>query len=132
MTQQLLAGLDEDTLHGAPPVVLVGGAHAVHLTLAADGVAVLLACHAQEDVGAHMSEAYSLITLPVDAITLHHPQVQIVTLAVLSKGADLLKMTPTGGGKQKDLFSGDSSGKQIDLLAVTGVKTLLCSALPLL
>lgn len=92
----LLAGLDENTLHGAPPVVLVGGAHAVHLALAANRVAILLACHAQKDIGAHVFEAHSLIALPVDTVTLHLPHIQTVTFTVLSKGADLLVIRQGG------------------------------------
>lgn len=96
VAQQLLAGPDKDTLHGAPPVVLVGGAHAVHLALAADGVAVLLACHTQEDVSACMFEAHGLIAFPMDAITLNCPHIQVVTLAVLSESADLLVIRQRG------------------------------------
>lgn len=101
MAYQLLAGLNEDALHGAPPVVLVGGAHAMHLPLAADGVAILLPCHTQEDVRAHMFESHSLITLPVDTLTLHCPQVQVITLAILSKGANLLETTQTDRRKER-------------------------------
>lgn len=91
VAQRHLAGLEEDTLHGAPPVVLVRSAHSMHLPLAADGVAILLACYAQEDISANVFEAHSLIALPVDAITLHCPHVQVVTLAILSKGTDFLQ-----------------------------------------
>lgn len=101
MAQRLLAGLDVDTLHGAPPVVLVGRSHAVHLALASDGVAVLLARHAQKDVGAHVFETHSLVALPVVTITLHGPHVQVVTFAVLSKSADLLQTTQTRWRKRK-------------------------------
>lgn len=87
----LLAGLDEDALHGAPPGVLAGGAHAVHLALATDGVAVLFARHAQEDVGSHVFEPHRLVAPPVDAVALHRPHVQVVAFAILSKGADLLQ-----------------------------------------
>lgn len=97
MVQRHLAGLQEDALHGAPPVVLVSSTHAVHLLLAADGVAVLLPGHTQEDVGAHVFEAHILLALPVDAITLDRPHVQIVSLAVLSKSADLLQATQWEG-----------------------------------
>ena len=45
MVQWLHVGLNEHTLHGTPPVVLVGRAHAMHLALATDGVAILLSCH---------------------------------------------------------------------------------------
>lgn len=86
----LLAGLDEDTLHGAPPVVLVGRAHAVHLALAADGVTVLLPRYTQEDVSAHVFEAHGLVALPMDAVTLHRPHIQVIALAMFSKRADLL------------------------------------------
>lgn len=89
----VLAGLDKHPLHGAPPVVLVGRPHAVDLSLAPDGVAVLLARHAQVDVGAHVFEAHGLLALPVVAVTLDGPHVQVVALAVLSKSADFLWMT---------------------------------------
>lgn len=102
VAQGLLAGLDEDAFHGTPPVVLVGRAHAMHLALAADGVAVLFARHGQEDVGAHMFEAHSLVTLPVDAITLHHPHIQVIALTVLSKCTDLLQHRCER--KRKDIF----------------------------
>lgn len=95
MTQRLLAGLDVHTLHGAPPVVLVGSSHAVHLMLAPDGMAVLLARHAQKDIGAHMFETHRLVTLPMVAVTLHGPHVQVVAFAVLSESADLLQMKQT-------------------------------------
>lgn len=123
VAQQLLAGLDEDPLHGAPPVVLVGSAHAVHLALAADGVAVLLARHAQKDVRAHVLEAHCLVALPVVAVALHRPQVQVVALAVLSESADLLQLTQTGAGKERHLYRGDNTGQQLDL---RGVKSTLC------
>lgn len=87
----LQAGHDEDALHGAPPVVLVGSGHAVHLALAADGVAELLARHAQEDARAHVLEAHHLVALPVDTVALHRPHVQVVALAVLPEGAHLLR-----------------------------------------
>lgn len=90
MPEWILAGLNEHAFHGAPQVVLVGSAHAVHLALATDRVAVLLACDAKEDVCAHVFEAHRLITVPVDSITLDCPHVQIVTLSILSKGADFL------------------------------------------
>lgn len=77
----------------------------MHLTLAADGVAVLLARHAQEDIGTHVFEAHGFIALPVDAVTLHHPRIQVVALAVLSEGADLLQVTQKGGGKQKETMN---------------------------
>lgn len=125
VVERLLAGLDEDALHGAPPVVLVGSAHAMHLALAADGVAVLLACHAQKDVGAHVFEAHGLIALPVNAIALHRPHIQIVTLAVLSEGTDLLQTTQMGVGKEKHLYSGGSSGQQTQQLAPPGHKSTL-------
>lgn len=96
MALWLLAGLDEDALHGAPPVVLVGRAHTMHLTLAADGVAILLTCHTQIYVCAHVFEAHSFIALPVDALTLHRPHVQVVALAILSKSADLLVIRQGG------------------------------------
>lgn len=101
VAQRLLTGLDEDALHGTPPVVLVGRAHAVHLALAADGVAVLLPCHTQEDVGANVFKAHGLVTLPVDAFALHRPHIQVVALAMLSERADLLQTTQIGGGKEK-------------------------------
>lgn len=90
MAKRLLAGLDEHALHGAPPVVLVGGSHAVDLPLAPDGVSVLLARHAQVDISAHVLEAHGLLALPVVAVTLNGPHVQVVAFAVLPKGADLL------------------------------------------
>lgn len=90
MPQRLLAGLDEDALHGAPPVVLVGSAHAVHLALTTDGVAVLLPGHTQVNIGAYVFEANGFIALPVDAVTLHFPDVQVITLATLPECADLL------------------------------------------
>lgn len=90
VAQWFLAGLDEDALHSTPPVVLIGGAHAVHLPLSTYGVAVLLACHAQEDVGAYVFEAHSLVALPVNAFALNRPHVQVVTLAVLSESTHLL------------------------------------------
>lgn len=90
VAQRHLAGHEEHALHGAPPVVLVGSAHAVHLALPADRVAVLLAGHAQEDVGAHVLEAHRLVALPMVAVALHRPRVQGVALAILPEGADLL------------------------------------------
>lgn len=93
----ILAGLDKHTLHRPPPVVQVGRPHAVNLSLASDGVAVLLACHAQIHVSAHVFKAHGLIALPVVAVTLNGPYVQVVTLAILSKSADLLWMG--GGGR---------------------------------
>lgn len=90
VAQRFLAGLDEDALHSTPPVVLIGGAHAVHLPLSTYGVAVLLACHAQENVGAYVFEAHSLVALPVNAFALNRPHVQVVTLAVLSESTHLL------------------------------------------
>lgn len=90
VAQRLQAGLDEDPLHRAPKVVLVGGVHAVHLPLTADGVSVLLAGDAQEDVGAHVFEAHHLVPLPVVAIALNRPHVQVVPLAVLSKRTNFL------------------------------------------
>lgn len=91
MAQRLLAGLDEHALHGAPPVVLVGRAHAVDLPLTLDGVAVLFPRHAQVHAGARVLEADSFIALPVDAVTLHRPDVQIVALTVLPERTDLLQ-----------------------------------------
>lgn len=88
-----LARLDEDALHGAPPVVLVGRPHGVHFTLAPDGVSILLPCHAQIDVGAHVFEAHVFVPLPVVAVTLHRPDVKVVPFAVVSEGADLLLTT---------------------------------------
>lgn len=96
------AGLDEHALHRPPPVVLVGRSHAVNLSLAADGVAVLLARHAQVHVSAHVLEAHGLLALPVVAVTLDGPHVQVVSFSVLSKGADLLR---TAAGRQRHLLS---------------------------
>ncbi len=110
MAHRLLRGLDEDTLHWAPPVVLVRGAHAVHFALATDWVAILLACHAQEDVCAHMFEAHSLITLPVDAVALYCPNVQVVTLTIFTKSADLLQTTDGGGKEMWWLWLTDQQG----------------------
>lgn len=90
VANRLLAGLDEHALHGTPPVVLIGRPHAVNLSLAPNGVAVLLARHAQIDVGAHVLEAHGLVALPVVAVALNGPHVQVVAFAVLSKRADLL------------------------------------------
>ena len=108
VAQWLLAGLDEYTLHGAPPVVLVGRAHAVHLALAADGVAVLLPRYTQEDVSAHVFKAHGLVALPLDAVTLYRPHIQVVALAMLSERTDLLQTTQMGEGKEKRLYSGVS------------------------
>ncbi|MEQ2230992.1 hypothetical protein ILYODFUR_034864 [Ilyodon furcidens] len=88
--QRLLAGLNKHAFHGAPPGVLVWGAHAVHLALATDRMAILLACNTEEDLCAHVFEADWVITLPVDSLTLDSPHIQIITLSVLSKGADFL------------------------------------------
>lgn len=90
VAKRVQAGLDEHALHGAPPVVLVGGPHAVDLPLAPDGVAVLLARHTQVHVRAHVLEAHGLVTLPVVAVALDAPHVQVVAFAVLPKRADLL------------------------------------------
>lgn len=90
MAQWLLARHDEHALHGAPPVVLVGGSHGVHFTLTPDGVSILLPCHAQVNAGAHVFETHVLVSLPVLAVTLHRPHVQVVPLAVVSKRTDLL------------------------------------------
>lgn len=90
VAQRLLAGLDEDAFHDAPPVVLVGRGHAVHLTLAADWVAVLLPRYTEEDVGAHVFKANGVVALPMVAVALHHPHIQVIALAVLSERADLL------------------------------------------
>ena len=46
-----------------------------------------------------MFEAHSLIALPVGAVALHCPHVQVVAFAVLSEGTDLLQTTQAGGGK---------------------------------
>lgn len=92
VAQRFLAGLDEDALHSTPPVVLIGRAHAVHLPLSTYGVAILFARHTQEDVGAHVFEAHSLVALPVNAFTLNRPHVQVVTLAILSESTHLLWM----------------------------------------
>lgn len=92
VAQRFLAGLDEDTLHSTPPVVLIGGAHAVHLPLSTYGVAILFARHTQEDVCAQVFEAHSLVALPVNAFTLNRPHVQVVTLAILSESTHLLWM----------------------------------------
>lgn len=93
MAHWLLAGLDENTLHGAPPVVLVGRFHAMHFTLAPDWVSILLPGHAQINVGAHMFETHVLISFPEVAITLHCPNIQVIPFTILSKSADLLQTT---------------------------------------
>lgn len=90
VAKRLQAGLDEDPLHRAPKVVLVGGVHAVHLPLTADGVSVLLTGDAQEDVGAHVFETHHVVPLPVLAIALNRPHVQIVSLAILPERTDFL------------------------------------------
>lgn len=95
----VLARLDEDALHGAPPVVLVGRSHGVHFTLTPDGVSILLPCHTQINAGAHVFEAHVFIPLPVVAVTLHRPCVKVVPFAVVSERADLLltnKVEETG------------------------------------
>lgn len=93
VAQQFLAGLNEDTLHCTPPVVLVGGAHAMHLPLATDGVAVLFSRHTQENISAHVFEAHRLIALPMDGIALYRPHIQVIALPILSEGAYLLQRT---------------------------------------
>ena len=98
--------------------MLVGGAHAMHLPLTADGMAVLLACHAQEDIGAHVFEAHRLVTLPVDGIALHCPQIQVVTFAVLSKGTDLLTKTQTDR-RQTRYWQTDRSAAQFVVMIVS-------------
>lgn len=96
VSQWLCARLDEHALHGAPPVVLIGGVHAMHLSLSADGVAVLFAGDAQKHVRACVFEAHCLVPVPVDAVALHRPHVQIVALAILAKSAHLLVIGQRG------------------------------------
>lgn len=108
VSEWVVAGLDEDSLHDLPVVVVVGRVHAVHLTLPADGVAVLLARHAQEGVGAHVLEAHGLLAVPVAAAALHRPHVQVVALAVLAERAHFLSQkkqreTRVKNGQQKHL-----------------------------
>lgn len=90
MTNWILAGLDEHALHRLPPVVLVGRPHAVNLSLASNGVAILLARHAQIDISAHVFKAHGFVTLPEVAVTLNGPDVEVIAFAVLSESADLL------------------------------------------
>lgn len=85
-----LARLDEDALHGAPPVVLVGRSHGVHLALTPDGVSILLPCHTQINVGAHVFEAHVFFSLPVVTVTLHCPDVEVVPFAIVAERADFL------------------------------------------
>lgn len=70
--------------------MLVSSSHAVNLPLASDGVAVLLACHTQVDVSAHVFEAHCFVTLPVVTVTLNSPDVEVITFAILSKSTDFL------------------------------------------
>lgn len=91
MTPRLLAGLDEHALHGCPPAVLAGGAHAVNLPLAADRVAVLFARHAEKRLGPEVFKAHGLVAAPEHGVALHRPHIQVIALAVLSEGADLLQ-----------------------------------------
>lgn len=92
VSQRFLAGENEDTLHSLPVVVLVGSAHAVDLPLPPDGVAVLLARHAQEGIGADVFEAHRLVPLPDGVVTLHPPHVQVIPLAILTERTHLLKV----------------------------------------
>lgn len=96
MPERLLTGLNKHAFHGAPQAVLAGGAHAVHLALATDRVAVLFACNAKEDICAHVFESYRLLTVPVDSITLDSPHIQIIPLSVLSKGTHFLVIRQGG------------------------------------
>lgn len=64
--------------------------HAVHFSLTVDGPAVLLARHRQQSVSGRVTEPNGLIALPHGACTQNGPLVQMVTLAVLAKGTDLL------------------------------------------
>lgn len=90
VAHRLLARLDEDALHGAPPVVLVGRSHGVHFTLTPDGVSILLPRHTQINAGAHVFETHVFVPLPVVAVTLHRPYVKVVPLAVVSERTDFL------------------------------------------
>lgn len=85
-----LAGFNEDALHCPPVAVWAADHHAMHLSLAMDGSAVLLACHRQQSLGGRVLEADRLVPLPDGACAQDRPLVQMITLTVLTKGTDLL------------------------------------------
>lgn len=87
------AGFDEDSLHGFPIVVVVGGRHAVHLALAPDGVPVLLPRDGQEHLGPHVLEAHGVLPLPESPTALHNPEIQVISFAIIPKGTYFLSET---------------------------------------
>lgn len=63
----------------------------MYFPLATDGRAILLTGDTQENIGTDMLESHAIIALPVNTITLHCPNIQVITLAILSECTDLLQ-----------------------------------------
>lgn len=87
------AGFDEDSLHGLPIVVVVGSSHAMDLSLASNGVAVLLPRDGQEHLGPHVLEAHGILPLPESPTALHNPEIQVISFAIIPKGTYFLLET---------------------------------------
>lgn len=87
---QVLAGLQEDALHGLPQAVLAGARHGVNFPLATDRPPVLLPRHRQQRIGGFVAEADGLLALPHGSSALDRPLVQVVSFPFVAKCTHLL------------------------------------------
>lgn len=87
---EVQAGLNEDTLHCLPVIVLIWRMHAMDFPLASDWVTILLACYWKECICSYVLETHCIIPAPVTSTALHCPHIQVISFTIITKGAYFL------------------------------------------